>query len=74
MTRLKLADISDEKPIRLTVELPVRLHRDLQVYAAAINGGKREGAPAIERIVPPMLERFIATDREFARVRRGAKG
>lgn len=70
MTRLKLADLADEKPVRVTVELSARLHRDLLAYAAAINGGETKGAPAIERIVPPMLDRFIATDREFAKARR----
>ena len=29
MTRLKLSDIADEKPVRLTIELPARLHREL---------------------------------------------
>lgn len=29
MTRLKLSDLTDEKPVRLTVEIPARLHRKL---------------------------------------------
>ncbi len=70
MTRLKLADLSDEKPVRLTIELPARLHRDLVAYALAVNGGDAKGAPTIERLVPPMLDRFIATDRGFAKIRR----
>lgn len=70
MTRLKLADLADDKPVRLTVELPARLHRDLLAYAVAVNGGEAKGAPTIERIVPPMLERFISTDREFAKARK----
>jgi hypothetical protein len=70
MTRLKLADLADEKPVRLTIELSARLHRDLTAYALAINGGDAKGAPTVERIVPPMLERFIATDRAFAKVRK----
>ncbi|MBK7162952.1 MAG: DUF2274 domain-containing protein [Sphingomonadales bacterium] len=70
MTRLKLADLADEKPVKLTVELSARLHRDLVAYAAAINGGDAKNAPAIERIVPPMLERFVASDREFAKARK----
>lgn len=71
MTRLKLADLANEKPVRITVELSARLHRDLFAYAVAINGGEAKGAPSIERIVPPMLERFIATDREFTKARKG---
>lgn len=70
MTRLKLTDLADEKPVRLTVELPARLHRDLTAYALAVNGGDPKGAPTVERLIPPMLERFIATDRGFAKGRR----
>lgn len=70
MTRLKLADLADNKPIKLTIELSARLHRDLIAYALAINGGEAKNTPAVERIVPPMLERFVASDREFAKVRK----
>jgi hypothetical protein len=70
MTRLKLADLADEKPVRVTVELSARLHRDLLAYAVAINGGEAKGAPTIARIVPPMLERFMSADREFAKARK----
>ncbi|MEJ6011134.1 DUF2274 domain-containing protein [Novosphingobium aquae] len=70
MTRLKLADIADDKPVRVTLELPARLHRNLVAYAVAINGGNTEGAPPIERCIPPMLDRFISTDRQFVRGKR----
>lgn len=73
MTRLKLADLSDEKPIKLTIEFSAKLHRDLVAYALAINGGEAKNAPAIERIVPPMLERFIGADRDFAKARRSGQ-
>ena len=39
MTRLKLADLADEKPVRLTVEVSARLHRELLAYATVLNGG-----------------------------------
>lgn len=32
MTKLKLGPISDDKPVKLTVELPAELHRDLIAY------------------------------------------
>lgn len=70
MTRLKLADLADEKPVRLTVEVSARLHRELIAYAAALNGGDAKGAPTPEQLIPPMIERFIATDRSFAKGRR----
>jgi hypothetical protein len=70
MTRLKLSDLADEKPVRVTVEISARLHRELLAYGAALNGGDAKGAPPPERLIPPMIERFIATDRSYARGRR----
>lgn len=73
MTRLKLADLADEKPVRLTVELTARLHRELVYYATALNGGDTKGAPPPERLIPPMIERFIATDRSYTKGRRASQ-
>ena len=71
MTRLKLADLSNEKPVRLTVELNARLHRELVAYTVAVNDGEAKGAPTPERLIPAMIERFIATDWSFAKSRKG---
>lgn len=73
MTRLKLADLTDEKPVRLTVEVSARLHRELMAYATVINGGDAKGAPTPERLIPPMIERFIATDRSYAKTRKSVQ-
>lgn len=70
MTRLKLTDLADEKPVKLTVEISARLHRDLVDYDTALNNGEPKGAPPPERLIPPMIERFIRTDRSFARAKR----
>lgn len=71
MTRLKLSDLANDKPVRLTVELNARLHRDLAAYAVAMGGGDAKGAPAPERLIPAMIDRFMATDRSFAKARKG---
>jgi len=73
VTRLKLEDLTDEKPVRLTVEMSARLHRELLAYATALNGGDAKGAPTPERLIPPMIERFIATDRSYTKLRRSAQ-
>lgn len=70
MTRLKLSDLADEKPVRLTVEVSARLHREMLAYGTALNGGDAKGAPPPERLIPPMIERFIAADRSYAKTRR----
>ncbi|TCP39585.1 DUF2274 domain-containing protein [Rhodovulum marinum] len=72
MTKLKLGVLPDDKPVKLTAELPADVHRDLCDYAAVL--GQQTGQdldPA--RLVAPMLARFMATDRGFARMRRGNK-
>ena len=70
MARLKLGAIEDDKPVRLTIELPAALHRDLVAYSGAL--ARETGQAAIDpaKLVAPMLTRFIATDRAFRRTRR----
>jgi hypothetical protein len=72
MTKLKLGAIIDEKPVRVTVELPGAVHRDLAAYAEALS--KESGQPTEPaKLIAPMLARFMATDRAFVRGR-GSKG
>lgn len=74
MTKLKLGPLADDRPVKVTIELPAAVHRDLIAYAAALaaeTGG--ESAPA-EKLVAPMLARFMASDRGFAKRRRGKTG
>ncbi|MFC5396797.1 DUF2274 domain-containing protein [Bosea vestrisii] len=70
MAKLKLGPIVDDKPVKVTVELPASLHRDLVAYAEIL--GREAGQLSADplRLIVPMLERFIATDRGFARARR----
>lgn len=69
MVKLKLAPPTDDKPVKLTVEIPADLHRDLVEYGRLLAA---TGSPPIAptRLIAPMLERFIATDRGFAKARR----
>lgn len=71
MTKLKLGPIIDDKPVKVTVELPADLHRDLAAYAEVL--GRENGHPPTDpvRLIVPMLERFIAADRAFAKAKRG---
>lgn len=69
MTKLKLAGVEDDTPVKLTIELPATVHRDLVAYGEAI--GKDAGRkvdPA--KLVAPMLSRFMGTDRAFAKLKK----
>ena len=70
MARLKLGAIIEDKPVKLTVELSAAVHRELLAYAKAL--ARETGQPIADpsKLVAPMLARFMATDRAFARARR----
>ena len=70
MSRLKLSTIEDDKPVKLSIELPAPVHRDLTVYAEALAQGTGKNAVDPVKLIPPMLARFMATDRVFAKLRR----
>jgi len=70
MAKLKLGPITNDKPVKVGVSLPGALHRDLVTYAEVL---ARETGQPIEdpvKLIVPMLERFIATDRAFAKATR----
>lgn len=72
MAKLKLHTFWDDKPVRLSVELPAAVHRDLVAYGEAIGRENGEGAVQPAKLIGPMLARFMATDRAFAKARRSA--
>lgn len=74
MSALKISTLEDDTPVKITLDLPAGVHRDLLEYGKAIsaaNGGK-----AVEpaKLVPEMLRRFMASDRGFVRGRRKGRG
>lgn len=70
MTRLKIGPLADDRPVKLSIELPAAVHRDLIAYGAAL--AAETAGPAIppEKLIAPMVARFMATDRAFARAKR----
>lgn len=73
MTKLKLGAIEEGRPIKLTLELPPLVDRNLTAYAEAL--GQQSGQPPPDRakLALEMLVRFMATDRAFSRFRRNAR-
>jgi hypothetical protein len=70
MPKLKLGAIENDKPVKLTHELPASVHRDLIAYAEIL---ARETGQTIKdpaNLIAPMLARFMATDRSFLKARR----
>jgi hypothetical protein len=68
VAKLKLGAIADDKPVKLTIELSAALHRDLVAYGQALARETGEGPVEPAKLVGPMLARFMATDRAFAKL------
>lgn len=73
MAKLKLSALEDDKPVKVTVELPAAVHRNLLAYAEVLaqESGRHVSDPV--KLIPPMIERFMATDRVFAKMRGGTR-
>jgi hypothetical protein len=72
VSKLKIAALPDDKPVKISAELPANVHRDLLAYADLI---AQQGGQAVDpaKLIAPMLTRFMATDRAFSKSRRQAQ-
>jgi hypothetical protein len=70
MAKLKIAALPDDKPVKVTVELPATVHRDLVAYAEILARQSGQSVSDPTKVIVPMLARFMATDRAFAKARK----
>lgn len=72
MPKLKIGAIPDEKPVKISVDLPASVHRDLVAYAETLS---RESNQSVDptKLIAPMLARFMGTDRGFRKLRRSSQ-
>lgn len=60
MTKLRLSAIPDDRPVKITIDLPAPVFRDLQAYAAILAHTAGEAAPADPaKLVAPMLQTIL---------------
>jgi len=67
--KLKLAALLDDTPVKVTVELPAAVHRDLLAYGEALALERGQAIDPV-KLIAPMLARFMAGDRAFVRTKR----
>lgn len=71
MNKLKLSAIPNDKPVKITVELPAPVFRDLQAYAIILAKANEEAVPPDPaKLIAPMIQRFMASDRAFSKTKR----
>jgi hypothetical protein len=69
LKKLKLGAIADDRPVKLTLELSAAVHRDLLAYGQVLARETGQGPIEPAKLIGPMLARFMATDRVFAKAR-----
>lgn len=69
MADLRLKSLADDKPVKMQIELPAAVHRDLVCYAEIMS---EEGHMKVEpqRLAAPMLAKFMSSDRGFAKAKK----
>jgi hypothetical protein len=70
MAKIKLGAIGDDKPVKITIELPADVDRDLKAYAELLKRESGQSVTDARKLIAPMLKRFMATDRAFTKFRR----
>lgn len=70
MTKLKLGALADDRPVKISLELPAAVHRDLVVYAKVLGRSAGQTLSDPTKLIVPMIRLFMATDRAFAKARR----
>jgi len=71
MATLKITSVMDEKPVKLTVELPAHVFRDLKAYAEIMMTSEK-GASRVDEphLAARMIQHFMLEDRVFRRERK----
>ena len=70
MAKLKITELSEDKRVKVTVELLPSVHRDLVAYAEILAAQSGQSISEPNKLIPQMIARFMATDRAFVRARK----
>ena len=73
MSKLKIGTILDDRPVKLAIELPAHVNRDLLIAYAEVLGRETDQTIEPAKLIAPMLARFMSTDRAFARSQRAKR-
>lgn len=66
---LKITRLADLRPVKLTLQLPADVWRDLELYAALLSEPGKEKIP-LSNLAGDMIARFMSEDHAFLRRRK----
>jgi hypothetical protein len=67
---LKLGPIADDKPVKVSIDVPADIYRDLTAYAEAHAAETGQPSQGPAKLIVPMLAQFMMSDREFMKIKR----
>jgi len=70
MSKLRISLPVEEKPIKLCLELPIALYKDIQLYAELLFAESESNPVEPEKLIAPMLQNFINSDESFNQARK----
>jgi hypothetical protein len=70
MAKLKLGAVETDKPVRVSIKLPAPVHRNLLAYSDALAAATKQEPLKPDKLIPAMIEHFMATDRVFTKFRK----
>ena len=68
--KLKIGAVDNDKPVKITIELPADIDRDLRTYAELLKRESGQSVSDATKLIAPMLKRFMGTDRAFTKFKR----
>ena len=72
MAKFKLGPVETDKPVRVSIKLAAPVYRNLLAYAEALATATKQEPHKPDKLIPAMVEHFMATDRGFAKFRKQA--
>jgi hypothetical protein len=72
MTKLKFSPVVTEKPVKVSIEIPATLYRDLKIYAEILGESINSSAKDPADLIIPMIAQFINGDKTFNKPKRSA--
>ncbi len=62
ITKLKLGPLEEDKPVKMTLDMPAVTHRNLVAYAEALAKQTGTTSPDPLRLIAPMVHTFMRSD------------
>jgi len=68
MNKLRLGDFVDEKPVRVSIDIPAQIYRELVAYGSILANENGQSKIEPTKLIAPMIEKFIRGDKAFRKM------